>query len=319
MNRDMNDAVSGTSWLSPTVFHEHWWLDAASGGAFGEVRVESGGRLAGRLPFIVQRRARSFDVVRIPDLTHCLGPAIAAEFDPPGAVKSTKGIEICSQLIAQLPKAAHVWFRLHPETANTLAFDKAGFLSTVQWSVEIAPRPEEHLWKRMRDKTRNAIRRAGDGLTVTTWDEPAHFLDFYKDCLRRSDRRNHYDDATQASLVGEILRRRRGRVLAAIRPDNTPEAAILTAWCERREFCFMSARDPSAHFGAINLLIWSAIQNAAAANRIFDMDNIHVVDGALPNLLMLSGFGGTVVPRYCVSRSSAVLNALLGVRRALGR
>ncbi|HQT59592.1 MAG TPA: GNAT family N-acetyltransferase [Acidiphilium sp.] len=319
MDLGVSGTVSGTSALSPTVFHEPWWLEAASGGTFGEVIVESGGRLAGRLPFVVQRRARSFDVVRIPDLTHCLGPAIAAEFDPPGAVKSTKGIEICSQLIAQLPKAAHVWFRLHPETANTLAFDKAGFLSTVQWSVEIAPRPEEQLWKAMRDKTRNAIRRGGDRLTVTAWDEPGRFLDFYRDCLRRNDRRNHYDDATLAALAGEVLRRRRGRVLAAIRPDNTPEAAILTVWCKRREFYFMSARDTSAHFGAINLLIWRAIQDAAAANRIFDMDNIHVVDGALPNHLMLSGFGGNVVPRYCVSRSSALLTALQGVRRALGR
>lgn len=69
--------------VSPTIFHEPWWLQIASRGECREVIVESGSRLAGRLPFVVRRRMRSFDVVGIPDLTHCLGPALNAEFAPP--------------------------------------------------------------------------------------------------------------------------------------------------------------------------------------------------------------------------------------------
>lgn len=222
-------------------------------------------------------------------------------------MKSSKPINVTGELLAQLPKAAHIWFRLHPQTANTLAFERAGFTCTTQWSVEIAPRPKDDLWKQMRDKTRNAIRRAGDILTVETLRDGLFFPDFYKQSLREAGRANNYDDDLLRMLIPEAIRRQQGRVLAAMAADGTPQAAIFTVWNEDREFYFMSSRSPKAHFGAVNLLIWHAIQTAAVAGRVFDMDNIHVVNGNLPNLLLLSGFGGEIVPRYCVSKTSPML------------
>ncbi|MDE2240466.1 MAG: GNAT family N-acetyltransferase [Rhodospirillales bacterium] len=305
--------------FSPTIFHEPWWLARASGGAYQEVTADLGGQLAGRLPFIMHRWMKCFTTIHIPALTHCLGPAISPALDRPGAVKSFKPIQICAQLLQQLPKAAHIWFRLHPDTTNTLAFETAGFSSNVQWSVEIAPAASDVLWKQMRDKTRNAIRRAGDTLQVTESDDEGFFLDFYNACLHEAGRRNSYDEDCLKQLGAEILLRNRGRVLVAARADGTPQAAILTVWDTRREYYFMSSRQPGAHFGAVNLLLWHALQNAAARGRIFDMDGIHVVGTQTPNLLLLSGFGGSIVPRYCVSRSSATGNILRKTGRAFRR
>ncbi|MGE4482486.1 GNAT family N-acetyltransferase [Acidocella sp.] len=309
---------SGTD-FSPTIFHEPWWLRLASGEAYSEVTVESGGRLAGRLPFISRRRFGLLKTIHMPSLTHYLGPALAPEYERPGAVKSFKSIEIHMQLLTQLPKAMHIWFRLHPAIATTLAFDRAGFSNLAQWTVEIPPAAPTELWKRMRDKTRNAIRRASEVMQAETLNDSAFFFDFYNDCLRDTGRQNSYDKECLKRLIPEALSRGRGRVLAAREADGTPQAAIFTVWDARREYYFMSARRPKAHFGAVSLLLWSALQEAAAQGRVFDMDGIHVVDGQCPNLLLLSGFGGNFSPRYCVSRTNAALSLLQTARHLVRR
>ncbi len=276
-----------------------------------------GGQLAGRLPFVLRRQFGRFTIIHIPKLTHCLGPALAPAFEQPGVVKPFKSIEIYAQLLRQLPRAAHIWFRLHPATASTLAFDRAGFSNTVQWSIEIAPAPAAELWTQMRDKTRNAIRRAEDVLRVESPNDNGFFLDFYNDCLREVGRKNSYDQDCLKQLIPEALYRGRGRVLTTLSMDGTPQAAIFTVWDARREYYLMSARRPKAHFGAINLLIWHALRNAAAKSRIFDMDGIHVTDGQLPNMLLLSGFGGRFAPRYCVSRTTTALSLVQTICRSL--
>lgn len=301
--------------FSPTIFHESWWLHLASNGDYREVNVEIGGHLAGRLPFILNRQFRCLSVVHIPKLTHCLGPALAPAFERQGIVKPFKSIEIYALLLKQLPKSAHIWFRLHPATTNTLAFERAGFSNNVQWSIEIDPAPAAELWRQMRDKTRNAIRRAEELLRVESPNDAGFFLDFYNDCLREAGRKNSYDEDCLKQLIPEALHRGRGRVLTALGTDGTPQAAIFTVWDAHREYYFMSTRRTQAHFGAINLLIWCALQNAALQKRIFDMDGIHVTHGQLPNLLLLSGFGGRFAPRYCVSRTA--LNLVQSIRGSL--
>ncbi|MDE1896490.1 MAG: GNAT family N-acetyltransferase, partial [Rhodospirillales bacterium] len=266
-----------------------------------------------------RRRMKCFSTIEMPALTHCLGPAISPALERAGTAKSFKPIQIYGQLLQQLPQAAHVWFRLHPDTINTLAFETAGFSSSVQWTVEIAPTAGDVLWKQMRDKTRNAIRRAGDVLQVEISEDSEFFLNFYNSCLREAGRKNSYDQDCLKRLVAEATERNRGRILVAASADGTPQAAIFTVWDTKREYYFMSSRRAGAHFGAVNLLLWHSLQNAAACGRIFDMDGIHVVGTQLPNLLLLSGFGGNIVPRYCVSRSCAAASFLRKAGRALRR
>jgi len=42
--------------LVPTVFHEEWWLDAATGGRYSIAEVKAGDKTVGRLPYLVRSR-----------------------------------------------------------------------------------------------------------------------------------------------------------------------------------------------------------------------------------------------------------------------
>jgi hypothetical protein len=300
------DHLSG---LRSTIFHEPWWMEIACDGGYREATVSSGGKIVGRLPYNISRKPFGLTVLGMPLMTHVLGPALAAQHDRNATTHTAKQVTIVHELIAQLPPAAHVSFRLHGGLANTLAFDTAGFANTASFTVEIAPNPSELIWLQMRDKTRNVIRRAQEQLTTVELPDPAAFLDFYEDNLRERGRVNQYSRDICAGIIAECLKRGVGRILQTVTAAGAAQSAVFTVWDRTTEYYFMSTRTQKSMNGAVSLAIWTAIQHAAAKGLTFDMDGLHVKDAALPNVHLLTGFGGTVKPRYVVRRTSPVLRA----------
>ena len=229
----------------------------------------------------------------MPAMTHLLGPAVTGS--------STRQLSITRELLAQLPPASHVWFRLHPGIVSTLAFDSAGFGNGVDFTVRIAPDRADALWERMRDKTRNVIRRAEERLSVVEWRDPGKFLDFYEDNLRARGQRNVYDRRLCAAVIASSVGRGRGRISVAADPGGVPKAAIFTVWDRSIEYYHMSTRATHSTNGATSLLVWNAIRHAAGNDLAFDMDGVNTQT----NLSFVTGFGGTIAPRFLVCRSSA--------------
>jgi hypothetical protein len=285
--------------LVPTIFHEPWWLEIASDGCYREATVES-------LPYLVSRRAFGLTTVGTPLLTHVLGPALAANFSDRNAAHPMKQVSIIHDLIAQLPKAAHISFRLHGGFSNTLSFDAAGFANSASFTVEVAPSSPEAMWRQMRDKTRNVIRRAQERLTAAEMFDVATFLDFYDANLRDSGRINQYDRRVCGNIMQASLQHGMGRLIATSTPTGTLQSAIFTVSDRRAEYYFMSTRALHSMNGATSLAIWTAMLHAAEHGRVFDMDGLHVNNTRLPNLQLLTGFGGTIRPRYIVRRTRPI-------------
>lgn len=273
----------------------------------------------GRLPYRISRRSFGTKVLDMPTMVHVLGPAIAAQFAGTNFPRSLKELSVLADLIAQLPAASHITFRLHAGLTNTLAFDVAGFTSRPSYSIEIKPETQEVLWKQLRDKTRNVIRRAEECLQVETLSDAAMFLDFYEDNLEKAGRSNIYRHDVSLRLLQECLRRGVGRILVAKDVRGCMQSAVFTVWDAKVEYYFMSTRRAESVNGATCLLIWNALQAASEAGRTFDMDGIHIVNNSLPNLLLLTGFGGVMTPRYVVTRSSSGVQLVSAIREYVGK
>ncbi len=280
-----------------TIFHEPWWLAAASDGAYEEAVHTADNAVVGRLPYLRQRKIGWQTALVMPTMTHVLGPSLPPDLPGSEHSRSLRRFTISTALIAQLPKAGHTWFALHRRETETLAFEAAG----VRFTVEVQPDKPETLWRAMRDKTRNVIRRARENLTPRAIDDPALFFDFYQENLRKRGIRNHYDLGIRANIMAACLERGRGRILFAIDMMGNAQAAIFTAWDDEAEYYLMSTRAPDSGNGAISLLIWTAIEEAASHGRIFDLDGVD----SRTNHMLLTGFGGALRPRYLVSRTSA--------------
>ena len=292
-----SDALSA---LTPTVFHEAWWLQAVSRGTIQEATVSSGGRVIGRLPYVLTRKTTGHLAVTAPEMTPELGPALLADRVACSDTHAVKRFNLTTELLAQLPRASHTYFELHRHVLDTMAFQSAGFHCRVRFAVEIPVRPPALLWQQMRDKTRNVIRRAKEKLTVEETQDVEEFVWFYDKNIQERTRVNQYKRDVFTALVQQSLARTAGRVLMAVDDGGSPQAAIFTVWDRQTEYYLLSTRTAASPNGAVSLLLWTAIQNAAVAGRLFDFMGFHTA----PMMNFFTGFGGNLKPRYMVARSS---------------
>src|SRR5215217_5045152 len=142
--------------LIPTIFHEPWWLEAATAGQIEEVTVESGGRTVGRLPFVRKKKLGLVSCV-LPEVTPFLGPAVDEGFG--GMVSRTlRRHQVTRDLIEKLPAFNNFFQLLHRDVPDALPFLQHGFTVEPHFTFEVPPAPEAAIWRNMRDKARNVIR-----------------------------------------------------------------------------------------------------------------------------------------------------------------
>lgn len=297
-NSRRNDAGTADP-LSPTVFHEPWWLDATAPQGWHEVTAATNGRVTGRLPYLLRPSRLGGATLTMPDYCHFLGPAVDAGNGAP-TNRALRRDQIIHDLIDALPPHGHFTQRMHRGLPDIMAFSEAGFQTFAQFTFEIAPDRPEALWSAMRDKTRNTIRRAEDRYSVTDSLSPTEFADFYTANATASGAPSYYRKADIARVTAVALSRDRGRILAALTPDGAISAAIFCLWDRAACYYLLSMRDRGAENGATGMLLWHAIRHAAAAGRIFDFDGL-LTRG---NRVFFTGFGGTVRPRYIANRQS---------------
>jgi Acetyltransferase (GNAT) domain len=293
--------------LAPTIFHEDWWLDAATGGNFDIVEVSAGGRVVGRLPFSVSKRF-GLKMIRMPAVTYFLGPAID-EGDGSPNTRFLKRLEITRELLGQLPRASWQYVKCHSGVTDVIAFQEAGFRTYVQFTHEIKPDRVDVLWQQMRNKTRNMIRKAQEHFSVHELSDPAEFVRLYHRNLQARKVDNGIDATLCQRIISASLERQRGRLLAVRDKQNQIVAANFCIWDQNSCFYLLSTRGDNSGNSAISLLLWEAIKESARRGLVFDFAGL----GDKGSVLFYSGFGASISARYVAVRSrvwARVLNEL---------
>jgi hypothetical protein len=295
--RAANDARIDPS--APTIYHERWWLDAVTRGRWQAAEVRHQGRLIGWLPYVVSRR-RGFRVSEMPPLTHLLGPVVQEG----GGTSNTRWLRrlgIVQELISKLPRVAHFSQTFHAEARDVLAFQSRGFESFAQLTAEVMPDEQEALWSRLRDKTRNVIRRAQEQCRLETLGDPHELLRFYSRNLAAAGERSYFDIDLLVPLFEAVRSRHQGRIVCARSREGRPLAAVFYVWDRNRLWYFLSTRDPHCgQNGAVSLLVWRGLQMASQQRLIFDFDGV-AGEGAAR---FYGGFGAHFRPRFAVWRRS---------------
>jgi hypothetical protein len=298
----------------PTVFHEEWWLHAATGGMHRWLEVAEGGAVA-RMPLWLARRHGAL-TCDMPVLTHALGPVVA-EGSGNATTRRRRRVAVVRALARAVPRVALFRHVFHLAAPEPLGFQAEGYDMAVQYTLRLAAAPGEATWKAMRDKTRNVIRRAEEGLAIDAALGSAEFLAFYAENLKAAGQRPYFDLSLAGAVVQAAMARGQGGIVGVRDGHGRLQAATFMAWDapgtpEGTTYYVMSSRQPEAHSGATSLLVWQAIQAAAARGQGFDFDGL-ASPGGLPHYL---GFGGVLVPRFLVHRRTPAV-ALLGQLQAL--
>ena len=298
--------------LTFSLFQEPWWLSAVTGDRYDEVIVNRGDQLVGRLPFVAGRRG-PFKVSIMPAFTHLLGPAVDA-----GVGKSqtqlVRRLSITRELIDQLPPFAYFKQVLDPSIscgqaiADGLAFQDRGFRVSPQYTFQIDCRSgPAGLWDGMHTKVRQHIRRAEEKCTVVALDDPNHFIHFYVNNIKKSNKVNRTDFSQFPALFSECKARTSGEILSAIGPNGEPAAMVFLVWGHGVMYYLLSTRAPDiGDNGSVSLLLWSAMKRAHQLNLKFDLDGVYTSGTAR----FLSGFGGEIRVRLIITRAHPFYRAL---------
>jgi Acetyltransferase (GNAT) domain len=298
--------------LTPTIFHEAWWLDAATGGNFDVVEVSLSGRVVGRLPFTVTKRY-GMKMIRMPVITYFLGPAID-EGEGSLNTRFLKRLEITRELLGKLPRASWQYVKCHSGVSDVIAFQEAGFRTYVQFTHEIEPDPVDVLWQQLRNKTRNVIRKAEDEFSVCELSDPAEFLRLYHHNLRSREVDNGIDATLCKKIISASLERQRGRLLAVRDKNNQIAAANFCAWDDNSCFYLLSTRGDNSGNSPISLLLWEAIKESARRGLVFDFAGL----GDKGSILFYSGFGASISARYVAVRSRVMARVVTELKLFLG-
>jgi hypothetical protein len=299
-------AIEPVSTNTGLLFHEHWWLAAASDEQFHEVIVRNGDHIVGRLPFVISRRM-GLTTLRMPAFTHLLGPYISPGDGKP-QTQLTRRLSITRNLIDQLPSFDYFKQALPMTAAEGLAFQDRGFQVTLQYTFEIDCRVSlDAIWSGMHFKTRQHIRRAEEKYLATVVNEPDEFIAFYRENLERRKLKSTMPLELFKRLAVECQQRDCGQILAATRPDGRPVGMIFVVWgCGVMYYLLGTRAGDADDNGSMNLLIWDAIRRAHTRGLTLDLDGVSTAGTAQ----FLRGFGGEIRSRLIVQKSSTLYRGL---------
>jgi Acetyltransferase (GNAT) domain len=317
-NRDLDSALENGSRASRSLlFHEPWWLSAAAGDEHIDLSVFRGNDLSGRLPLVRTRSRLGFRILRMPSLTHVLGPAIES-----GRGKRQKRLanrlSIVRDLLDQLPTCDFCQVTMDPSLddglalADGLAFQERGFRVSPQYTFQVdGDKTIAEIWNAMDIKVRRPIRRAEERYKIAEIDNPHIFIDFYLRNLHKQRRKNYVNFDRFPLLFSESRARNCGLILATLLPDGSPTAMAFIVWGHGSLYYMLSTRVPDApENGCVNVLIWSAIKKAQELGLICDLDGI-ISQGAAR---FLSGFGGKLRFRLIATYYRPLYGAIKGIQ-----
>ena len=293
--------------LTPSIFHEPWWLESVTGGDFAIVEVTAG-KTVGRLPVYLRSRF-GLREMRMPYLTPFLGPAIN---EGEGSAKNRflKRRAITLDLIDKLPRVSSQYIKCHREVPDVIPFQERGFRTYVQFTHEIEAEDEDSLWNNMRNKTRNVIRRAEEQVSIKQITDPSEFIWIYKKNLAERGLRNELDFTLCRQVIAACLDRERGKILGAYQSSGNIVAANFCVWDQTSAFYLLSTRGNDAGNGATSLLLWEAIKTSASRGLRFDLAGL----GSKGSVLLYSGFGGVISSRYVALRTTLPIRLLAEVK-----
>lgn len=253
------------------IFHQPWWLDAVAPGAWDEVAVRRDGVVAGRLPFVVRRRAGLTSLVQ-PPLTQALGPWIAEAATVNGRANDFEK-RILDELLDALPPFDVFDQNLTTALGTWLPFYWRGFdvRPRVTYRLE-GLRDPDAIWGAFDPDVRSQVRSAEARLVVRDDGPLDALLELNRETLERKTVTGGYTAADVRRIDDACAARGARLLLLAEDPEGRPHAGIYVVRDELRAYYLMGGRAARHERGATSLLLWHAIRRMAAETDCFDFE-----------------------------------------------
>jgi hypothetical protein len=257
-----------------TLFHEDWWLNAATNGHWDQVSVERDGVVVATMPFALRTRF-GLRFLTMPPYTRTLGPLFLDVPSMP-ARKLAAQVDILNSLLAKSPKHDRFEMTLPPDSGLTLAFVTCSYTVTNTFTFVWDGSPSvEQLYHDMQPKTRRKIHASAQRLHAERHTD----IERYNRMSAREHRRffaNHNDFPTINQIFQACVDRNQAMVLSAVSDEGKDVAVSVLVWGCGVLYNLLAARHPEeAGPGANSFLLWEAMQIAREKALQFDSDGVY--------------------------------------------
>ena len=215
-------------------------------------------------------------------------------------------------MLDQIAEYDHVHMILDTGFTDLAPFLHAGYEVKVHPTLILdCNRRAEDLWSGLRDKVRNAVRRARDRMMVHRVDDVDLFVEFYENNL--AGEVSYFDMSLLSTALATMRARQRCDIAAAIDDKGVTQAMAVFIWDDEYVYYFLSSRKrDAAHAGAVSLLLWFGIELAHSRGLWMDFDGGIMKHSRYKFLL---SFGGKIANRFEVARSTSLYRIQHTARR----
>jgi hypothetical protein len=254
------------------IFSQAWWLDTVAPGAWGEARVEKGGVLYARMPY-VQRKKLGLKIINMPSLTQTLGPCLR-----PYQGKYTNQLaeekELMTALIEQLPAFDIFQQNFHYSITNWLPFYWGGFQQSTRYTYVLEDLTDlDAVWNGFEKKIRTGIRKAERQVVIRDDLSLDQFIALNEMVFRRQGTSLPYSRSLVERIDETCKMRDCRRVFFAQDGNRRIHAAVYIVWDDRSAYYLMGGSDPGLReSGATSLCMWEAIRFASGVTKKFDFE-----------------------------------------------
>jgi len=294
-----------------TIFSQPWWLDVVAPGQWAEVRVEKGGQLQARLPYVYGETPLGLQI-HMPPLTQTLGPCISRS---EGKLTRRLGREndLHRALIEGLPKFVSFRQNFSYNVEYWLPWHWSGFSQTtrITYVIENLSNLEE-VFLQFDQKVRTDIRKAEKSVRAIRVENIELFLPVHRKVFDRQGMRLPYSADLVRHLDAAAGARDCRAIFLAMDGRDRIHAAVYLVWDSGSAYYLMGGGDPELrNSGATSLCMWEAIKFAATVTAKFDFEGSMLQ----PVERFFRGFGARPIPYSTLTKETDLWRTLQYVRR----
>ena len=243
---------------SHSLFHESWWLSAATDEKYDLIEVRKDGRVVADLPIFTKKRLGMRRITR-PPYTRTLGPRL---FLPPSKpFRRAQNIRnTIAELVGKLPQYDSLKLSLDPEDETPFAFSLCGFSvqQAFTFRVSLSTSPKD-VWTDCDQKTRNLIRTADQKLVVTQDTDITNFIRM--SLVDQPAEHNSHDFARMEKIFDACRERGQGCVMNACEEAGKQVSSVVMGWDHKNLYFCQSYRNSSTSIHGTKMLWnWNRVE-----------------------------------------------------------
>ncbi len=284
------------------IFMQPFWLDAVcQKGEIWDAALAFDGEknIIGAMTYC-HRRKFGLPVIVMPPLTQFVGPWLRYPLTEKLESRYSFEKKVLKELIGQLPSVFYSSQSFHYSLKNWLPFYWLNYEQTTRYTYVFEDLSDlKIIYQNFKDKLRNAIRRAEKSVTIEILVDISAFYEVNKKTFDRQNIPMPYSFDFIKKLDNELTNRNlRTIYFAKDKVTGENHGVIYVVRDAQSAYCIMIGGDTQLRTsGAIPLLLWTAIQDAAP-QLIFDFEGT-MIQG-VENLF--SSFGATQMPYFTIHK-----------------